>query len=72
VAVAVLAELWWFKNSLKKWTKKVEKSWKCDSGGVQGDVVKWGVAVDGWEWCQSIEEIKAVRLVVVREWQWQY
>jgi hypothetical protein len=28
--VAVLAELWWFKNSLKKWTKKVGS----DSGWV--------------------------------------
>jgi hypothetical protein len=27
-----------------------------------------GVAVVGWQWYQSIEEIKAVRMVVVREW----
>jgi hypothetical protein len=30
------------------------------------------VAVVGWGWYQSIEGIKARRMVVVREWQWQY
>jgi hypothetical protein len=30
--------------------------------------VGWGVAVAGWEWCQSIEESEAVRMVVVRKW----
>jgi hypothetical protein len=31
-----------------------------------------GVAVVGWQWYQSTEEISAVRMVVVRVWQWQY
>jgi hypothetical protein len=28
-----------------------------------------GVAVVGWQWYQSTEEISAVRMVVVRVWQ---
>jgi hypothetical protein len=47
---------------------KGRKSWTCDNEGVQGDVVKWGLAVVGWEWCQSKEEIKAGRMVPVRKW----
>jgi hypothetical protein len=35
-------------------------------------VAGWGVAVVGWQWYQSIEQIKAVRMVLVRVWQWQY
>jgi uncharacterized membrane protein len=31
-------------------------------------VVGWGVAVAGWEWYRWIEEIKAVRMVLVRVW----
>jgi hypothetical protein len=31
-----------------------------------------GVAVAGWQWWQSKEDIKAVRMVPVRKWQWQY
>jgi hypothetical protein len=31
-------------------------------------VVARGVAVVGWGWYQSREEIKAVRMVVVRIW----
>jgi hypothetical protein len=34
--------------------------------------VAWGVAVAGWQWDHSIEEITAVRMVPVRVWQWQY
>ena len=34
--------------------------------------VAWRVAVVGWEWCQSTEESKAVRMVVVRMCGWQY
>jgi hypothetical protein len=30
------------------------------------------VAVAGWQWYQSKEESRAVRMVVVRGWQWQY
>jgi hypothetical protein len=30
------------------------------------------VAVAGWQWCQSKEEIKAVRMVPVKRWQWHY
>jgi hypothetical protein len=30
--------------------------------------VGWGVAVAGWEWCQSIEESESVRMVPVRVW----
>jgi hypothetical protein len=25
-----------------------------------------------WEWCHSKEEVKAVRMIPVRAWQWQY
>jgi hypothetical protein len=32
----------------------------------------WGVAVTGWEWYQSTDVIKAVRMVVVRMCGWQY
>jgi hypothetical protein len=28
--------------------------------------------VAGWEWERWKEEIRAVRMVVVRVWQWQY
>jgi hypothetical protein len=28
-------------------------------------VARWGVAVVGWEWYQSTEEIRAVRMVPV-------
>jgi hypothetical protein len=31
-------------------------------------IAGWGVAVVGCSWHQSIEEIKAVRMVVVRGW----
>jgi hypothetical protein len=31
-----------------------------------------GVAVVGWQWWHSIREVKAVRMVPVRMWQWQY
>jgi hypothetical protein len=31
-----------------------------------------GVAVAGCGWYQSIAEVEAVRMVVVRAWQWQY
>jgi hypothetical protein len=37
-----------------------------------GAVVAAWVAVAGWLWDHSIGEIKAVRMVVVRTWQWQY
>jgi hypothetical protein len=30
------------------------------------------VVVAGWQWYRWIEEIKAVRMVPDREWQWQY
>jgi hypothetical protein len=30
------------------------------------------VAVVGWQWHESIEEINAVRMVVRSLWQWQY
>jgi hypothetical protein len=35
-------------------------------------VVARRVAVAGWQWCHSKEEISTVRMVSVREWQWQY
>jgi hypothetical protein len=40
----------------------------------QGNAVRavWRVAVAGWQWHHSTEEIGAVRMVVVWEWQWQY
>jgi hypothetical protein len=31
-----------------------------------------GLVVSGWQWYRWIEENKAVRMVPVREWQWQY
>jgi hypothetical protein len=31
-----------------------------------------GVAVVWWEWYRWIEEVKAVRMVLDRAWQWQY
>jgi hypothetical protein len=31
-----------------------------------------GVAVVGWQWDQSTQGIKAVRMVPVTMWQWQY
>jgi hypothetical protein len=34
--------------------------------------VTYQVAVAGWHWYQSIEEIGAVRMVLDRGWQWQY
>jgi hypothetical protein len=30
------------------------------------------VAVAGWQWYRSTEEVKAVRMVLDRGWQWQY
>jgi hypothetical protein len=38
----------------------------------KGIVDAWGVAVAGWQWCQSTQRISAVRMVVVTRWQWQY
>jgi hypothetical protein len=35
---------------------------KDGSGGGMA-VAGWGVAVVGWGWCQSIEQINAVRMV---------
>jgi hypothetical protein len=40
-----------------------------ERAGVRAD---WGVAVAGWQWFQSIERSKAVILIPVRTWQWQY
>jgi hypothetical protein len=44
---------------------------KDGSGGGMA-VAGWGVAVVGWQWYQSTQGIKAVRMVLVRVWQWQY
>jgi hypothetical protein len=35
-------------------------------------VAGWGVAVVGWGWCRWKEGVRAVRMVVVTTWQWQY
>jgi 3-hydroxy-3-methylglutaryl CoA synthase len=43
-----------------------------ERAGVEGCVAGWGVAVAGWQWDRWKEEVKAVRMVVVRAWQWQY
>jgi hypothetical protein len=40
------------------------------SGNEQG--VGQGVAVVGWQWMQSTEDVRAVRMVPVGEWKWQY
>jgi hypothetical protein len=66
VAVAVLAELWWFEKKKEKRWKKSVALWQ------KQQIVWWGVAVAGCSWHHWIEEIKAVRMVPVREWQWQY
>jgi hypothetical protein len=58
--VAVLAELWRFEKSSKNMEKKLEKS---GSGWGWRLAVGWGVAVAGWQWYQSKEEIGAVRMV---------
>jgi hypothetical protein len=70
VAVAVLAEL-----ERYKW-QNVFKMAKMEKVGESGKevvavawAVAWGVAVAGWQWCQSTGQIKAVRMVVVRAWQ---
>jgi hypothetical protein len=44
------------------------------SGGCRAAAgfVARGVAVVCCSWYRWIEEIRAVRMVVVREWQWQY
>jgi hypothetical protein len=44
---------------------------RCAPRTAAGFVAR-GVAVAGWQWYQSIREVKAVRMVVVRKWQWQY
>jgi hypothetical protein len=59
VAVAVLAEIWWFEKTLKKVAQKIKKG----GSGICRMTVGWGVAVVGWEWCHSTEEIEAVRMV---------
>jgi hypothetical protein len=73
-----------FRNFSRKKKKKerhthVPAILKCYFGaddtptaGLSGLVAGWGVAVAGWQWDQSTEEISAVRMVCVREWQWQY
>jgi hypothetical protein len=45
------------------------KNGKC---GKEGVAVAERVAVAGWQWWQSKEEITAVRMIPVRVWQWQY
>jgi hypothetical protein len=49
----------YIKISVKKWL------------GGSGSVAR-GVAVAGWQWWQSIAEVRAVRMVLNRVWQWQY
>jgi hypothetical protein len=44
---------------------KKKKVWHLDGWD---RVVASGVAVAGWQWCQSIDHINAVRMVPVREW----
>jgi hypothetical protein len=41
--------------------------WQSGSGSVAR-----GVAVAGWQWWQLIAEVRAVRMVLNRVWQWQY
>jgi hypothetical protein len=40
--------------------------------GIGGSDVAQGVAVARWEWYRWIRQVSAVRMVQVREWQWQY
>jgi hypothetical protein len=68
VAVAVLAVLWWG----EEWGLEKKKEKKRKKACWERSVVGWGVAVAGCSWCQSIEEIRAVRMVPVRVWQWLY
>jgi hypothetical protein len=43
----------------------------AEKGAPEGAVGR-GVAVAGWQWCHSKEQIRAVRMIVDRRWQWQY
>jgi hypothetical protein len=40
--------------------------------GSNSGIATWIVAVAGWQWYQSKEEIGAVRMMFNRAWQWQY
>jgi hypothetical protein len=69
VAVAVLTEIERPPTEVEKWKNDIFKNGNSDKEGV---AVAWGVAVAGWQWWQSKEEIKAVRMVPVKKWQCQY
>jgi hypothetical protein len=45
------------------WVAVANKEWVA---------VARGVAVARWQWHQSMRKVSAVRMVVVRAWQWQY
>jgi hypothetical protein len=68
VGVAVLAELRYIQCEVMKKMKieKKEQVW------VGSWAVAQRVAVVGWQWYQSKEGVRAVRMVVVGGWQWQY
>jgi hypothetical protein len=59
-------------RSRAKWAKAPGVSGLRGTRRVRRRAAGRGVAVAGWEWDQSKEEIKAVRMVSVRTWQWQY
>jgi hypothetical protein len=44
----------------------------CDDVPGEQGLRAWGVAVAGCSWYRWKEEIGAVRMVPVGEWQWQY
>jgi hypothetical protein len=69
VAVAVARRKAASCSSSSDSSEKERAEVSSERAGVRAD---WGVAVVGWQWFQSIERSKAVRMVPVRTWQWQY
>jgi hypothetical protein len=66
---------WQYWQSCGGTKKQEEKEKNIDffgHGSVNEQGVAWGVAVAGCSWYRWIEEVKAVRMIPVGEWQWQY
>jgi hypothetical protein len=65
-------QYWGRYDGWEKWQEKRVEKKNYGKSWMNGMGVAWRVTVVGWQWCQSIEQIKAVRMVLVWQWQWQY